>query len=265
MGGNYSLSMSIGLRNAVRFALLMLLATVCSERSFAGPTKDKFKVNALGGTTKAGIGDQLELNLIAGSILVLDETCAEQINQKNGKLECAKPQDAPTAQFPLSAITEVEVVRASHFVCINWTADGQNATLIIEPNFKDFPLIVGFFDEVTGKKSINVEIQSTDRPRVFLRSQSYGNNRNAVRDQSMEMSRDFSDVCPTVLITINDQKADFTVALNHIEMGLAVRDNQVQVYNKDGDLISGKEGGSITDGVKGACASIITQWAFNRQ
>jgi hypothetical protein len=81
----------------------------------------------------------------------------------------------------------------------------------------------------------------------------------------MEMASDFGSVCPTVQITINDQKADFTVALNHIEMGLAVRDNQVQVYNKDGDLITGSEGGSIMDGVKGACALIITQWAFNQQ
>jgi hypothetical protein len=35
---------------------------------------------------------------------------------------------------------------------------------------------------------------------------------------------------------------------------LVIRDNQIEVYNKDGDLISGKEGGSIMGGVKGACA-----------
>jgi hypothetical protein len=245
------------------FSLLVILSCFSA---FAGSEKNKYKVNALGGTTKAGIGDTLELNLTQDSILVLDETCAVRINEKKGKQECANhPKDAPTAQFPLSAITEVEVVGISHFVCINWATDGQKATLIIEPNMKDFPLIIGFFEEVAKKKPINVKIQSTDRPRVFLHSQSSGNNRNAWRDQSMEMASDFGSVCPTVQITINDQKADFTVALNHIEMGLAVRDNQVQVYNKDGDLITGSEGGSIMDGVKGACALIITQWAFNQQ
>ncbi len=250
------------MKQSYMFALLVLFSCYSA---FAGPAKDKYKVNALGGTTKAGIGDRLELNLTPDSILVLDETCAEQINKKNGKQECAEnPQDAPIAQFSPSAITDVVIGWEAHFIGINWTDNGQQATLTIEPSFKDFPLINRFLEQVIGKKSINVNILSTDRPRVFLRSQSYGNNRNAVRDQSMEMARDFSDVCPNVQITINDQKADFTVALNHIEVGLVGRDNQIQVYNKEGDLISGKEGGSIMDGVKGACALITTLWESHR-
>jgi hypothetical protein len=103
---------------------------------------------------------------------------------------------------------------------------------------------------------------SARMPRVFLTSASKGSNQNAARDQSMEMSKDFERDCTSVKISINQQMADYTVALNHIEIGLFVRDNQFQVANKDGDLISTtKEGGSIAGGVKKACAVILADWA----
>ena len=100
------------------------------------------------------------------------------------------------------------------------------------------------------------------QPRVFLQSASKGNNRNAARDQSMEMSKDFEKNCPGVKITINQQAADYTLLLNHIEVGLLVRDNQFQIANRDGDLISKtKEGGSIAGGVKKSCEIILADWA----
>jgi hypothetical protein len=98
-------------------------------------------------------------------------------------------------------------------------------------------------------------------PRVFLQAQSKGNNRNASRDQSMEMSKDFEEVCPGVRITISQQMADYTVLLNHIEVGLLVRDNQFQLADKNGDLLSKtKEGGSIKSGVKKVCDLILADW-----
>jgi hypothetical protein len=52
-----------------------------------------------------------------------------------------------------------------------------------------------------------------------------------------------------------------SVALNHIEVGF-IRDNQIQVANKDGDLLSKtKEGGSIAGGMKKVCALILADWA----
>jgi hypothetical protein len=99
------------------------------------------------------------------------------------------------------------------------------------------------------------------KPRVFLQSASKGPNRNAARDQSMEMSKDLEKDCPAVRITINPQMADYTIALNHIEAGF-VRDNQIQIANKDGDLLSKtKEGGSIAGGMKKACVLILADWA----
>jgi hypothetical protein len=98
-------------------------------------------------------------------------------------------------------------------------------------------------------------------PRVFLQSASKGTNRNAARDQSMEMSKDMERDCPGVQVTIIQQNANYTVLLNHIEAGF-VRDNQIQVANKDGDLMSKtKEGGSIAAGMKKACALILADWA----
>ena len=104
--------------------------------------------------------------------------------------------------------------------------------------------------------------QTPGKPRVFLESASKGSNQNAARDQSMEMSKDLEKKCPGVRVTINQQAADYTIALNHIEVGLLVRDNQIQVANKDGDLISKtKEGGSIAGGMKKACDLILADWA----
>ena len=78
---------------------------------------------------------------------------------------------------------------------------------------------------------------SGNRPRVYLESASKGSQWNAARSQSMEMSKDFEKNCPGVRVTINQSVADYTVLLNHIEHGF-VRDNQIQIANKDGDLIS---------------------------
>ena len=98
--------------------------------------------------------------------------------------------------------------------------------------------------------------------RVYISSASKGSNRNTARDQSMEMAKDFEKNCPDVRITINQSAADYTVLLNHIEHGLLVRDNQIQVANKDGDLITRtKEGGSIKGGAKKACELILADWA----
>jgi hypothetical protein len=78
----------------------------------------------------------------------------------------------------------------------------------------------------------------------------------------MEMSKDFERDCPGVKISINQAVADYTVVLNHIEVGMFIRDNQFQIANKDGDLISRtKEGGSIASGVKKACQTILDNWA----
>jgi hypothetical protein len=60
--------------------------------------------------------------------------------------------------------------------------------------------------------------------------------------------------------------ADYTVILNHVEVGAFGRDNQFQVANKEGDMLGGVrekggiKSGSINGGVKAACNVILSDW-----
>jgi hypothetical protein len=123
-----------------------------------------------------------------------------------------------------------------------------------QPVPEPIPLAAPVLPTVTGT-------QSGDKPRIYLSSASIGANWNAARDQSMEMSKDFERDCTGLRITINPQMADYTIRLNHIEHGFR-RDNQIQIADKRGDLITKtKEGGSIAGDMKKACALILSDWA----
>jgi hypothetical protein len=107
----------------------------------------------------------------------------------------------------------------------------------------------------------NPQPATSGKPRIFFQSKSSGNTWNANRDQSMEMSKDFDKDCPGAQITLAQTSADYTIVLSHIELGLMVRDNQVQVADRNGDLISKtKEGGSIRASMKKACEVILADW-----
>jgi hypothetical protein len=113
---------------------------------------------------------------------------------------------------------------------------------------------------VVAPQPLVASTQSANGPRVYFESASKGSQWNAARNQSMEMSKDFEKDCPSIKITINQATADYTILLNHIEHGF-VRDNQIQVANKDGDLISRtKEGGSIRGDMKKACQLLLADW-----
>jgi hypothetical protein len=91
-----------------------------------------------------------------------------------------------------------------------------------------------------------------DQPRVLLTSASKGSNWSSTRDQTIELTKDFQKDCTQVRVTTLQEKADYTITLNHIEHGFA-RDNQFLLSNKDGDVLYTKEGGSIDKNVKYAC------------
>ncbi len=100
-----------------------------------------------------------------------------------------------------------------------------------------------------------------ESPNVYLESKSVGNNLAAFRDQSQEMAKDFAKACRGVTVTTNRRDADYLVSLNHIEAGLFWRDNQMAVADTFGTVLSAKEGNSINNGVKGACALILADWS----
>jgi hypothetical protein len=128
----------------------------------------------------------------------------------------------------------------SMFVCFTL------ALLSVNPAFAAKPVMPSLAE---GKVS----------PRVFLQSASKGNMWTAARNQSIEMSRDFNATCPAIQITLNPQMADYTVILNHLEVGLS-RNNQMQIAAKNGDQLSAGEGGSIKAKVKQACILILNNW-----
>jgi len=100
-----------------------------------------------------------------------------------------------------------------------------------------------------------------ESPRVYVGAQSVGNVWAALRDQSMELSKDLERGCPFIKITITQKNADYTVLLNHIEVGTFGRDNQIQVADSTGDLISStKEGGSIDGNARKSCLEILNNW-----
>jgi hypothetical protein len=109
-------------------------------------------------------------------------------------------------------------------------------------------------------------VRAANKPRVFLRAQTHSSGFHESRDQSMEMSKDFQEECPGVVISVNSHLLDYTVDLNHTESDF-MRQNQIQVANKDGDLVSGPSGSgsikgpSIRGGVKKACDVILADWA----
>ena len=116
-----------------------------------------------------------------------------------------------------------------------------------------------------GGAGLRTPAEAANKPRVFLRAQNHSSGWHESRDQSMEMSKDFQEVCPEVQISVNPHLSDYTVDLNHTEYSF-VRQNQIQVANKNGDLVSGTSGGgsikgpSIKGGVKKACEAILADW-----
>lgn len=116
-----------------------------------------------------------------------------------------------------------------------------------------------------------------DKPRVFISdSQSWevsggvagggaagvggvaGGGSGGARPQTAEIMKTFNDRCPGVIVTINRERADFVVLLEH-EGGkdLIRRDNKVAVFNKDGDMILSGSTRSLGNAVKDACGAIL--------
>ena len=84
-----------------------------------------------------------------------------------------------------------------------------------------------------------------------------GSVRGGARPQTAEIIKTFNDRCPAFTITNKEDKANFTIVLQH-EGGkdLVRRDNKFAVYNKDGDVIASGSTRSLGNAVKDACLAI---------
>jgi hypothetical protein len=84
-----------------------------------------------------------------------------------------------------------------------------------------------------------------------------GSLSGGARPQTAEIVKTFKERCPTFTITNKEDKANYTIVLQH-EGGkdLVRRDNKFAVYNKDGDVIASGSTRSLGNAVKNACLAI---------
>jgi hypothetical protein len=87
-----------------------------------------------------------------------------------------------------------------------------------------------------------------------------GSSSGGARPQTAEIMKTFAQRCPQITITINREKADYIVILEH-EGGkdLILRDNKFALFNKDGDMIQSGSTRSLGNAVKDACAVIAAK------
>jgi len=117
---------------------------------------------------------------------------------------------------------------------------------------------------------------SFQKPRVFITdSQSWqmtGNSGGAngaggghvgggARPQTAEIIKTFGKRCPEVIVNNKQDKADYTVVLDH-EGGKSIlaHDNKVAVFNSDGDAIVSHSTRELGTSVKDACEAIAKDW-----
>ena len=81
--------------------------------------------------------------------------------------------------------------------------------------------------------------------------------KGGARPQTAEIIKTFRERCPNVTVTLNKEKADYIVLLEH-EGGkdLIRRDNKVVIFDKEGDAIYSGSTRSLGNAVKDSCHAI---------
>jgi|ERR1041385_1969155 hypothetical protein len=114
--------------------------------------------------------------------------------------------------------------------------------------------------------------QQQDKPRVFVKESVSselwaetggfwgafgGKAQGGARPQKAEIIKTFGERCPIIVVTMNQDKADYTVLLEH-EGGksIIVRDNKYALFNHDGDAIASGSTRSLGNSVKDICKAI---------
>lgn len=90
-----------------------------------------------------------------------------------------------------------------------------------------------------------------------------GSTAGGARPQTAEIIKTFRERCKDVVVTMNREKANFVVLLEHEGgKGWIWRDNKIVVFNRDGDAVYSGSTRSLGNAVKDACAAIL---AFHSQ
>ena len=92
-----------------------------------------------------------------------------------------------------------------------------------------------------------------------------GGSSGGARPQTAEIMKTFGSRCPDVTVTINRERADYIVILQH-EGGKEFfsRDNKLALFDKEGDMIQSNSTRKLGNAVKDACSRIASQEARRR-
>jgi hypothetical protein len=126
-----------------------------------------------------------------------------------------------------------------------------------------------------------IAVQAQDKPRVFItESQSWSSSgggglvvvaggvitagrrsKSGARPQTAEIIKTFNERCGKCVVTMNKEKADYVVILDH-EGGKSIirHDNKFALFNKDGDAIRSGSTRSLGAAVKEACEALTKDW-----
>jgi hypothetical protein len=82
-------------------------------------------------------------------------------------------------------------------------------------------------------------------------------------DESMEVTKDLQKSCSGVLVTLNQNNADYTLMLNRESKhnrGLLRSNSQIQVANRLGDVLGTSATHTVGNAAKDACELIVADW-----
>jgi hypothetical protein len=75
--------------------------------------------------------------------------------------------------------------------------------------------------------------------------------------QRAELAKTFGERCETVIVTLNENRADYIVLFDREDDSLPfLKDNKFVLFNKDGDMIAGGSTRSVGNGVDDLCEAI---------
>ena len=82
-------------------------------------------------------------------------------------------------------------------------------------------------------------------------------------DESMEVTKDLQKNCSSVIVTLNQSNADYTVMLNRESKknrGLLRSNSQIQVANRAGDILGTNATHTVGNAAKDACELVTSDW-----
>ncbi|MCU1300371.1 MAG: hypothetical protein JWQ87_655 [Candidatus Sulfotelmatobacter sp.] len=83
-------------------------------------------------------------------------------------------------------------------------------------------------------------------------------------DESMQVTKDLQKDCAGVVVTLNQSNADYTVMLNRESKknrGLLRTNSQIQVANRQGDVLGTNATRTVGNASKDACQLILADWS----